>query len=47
LVAGPARLEAPCALLYVPGGDLTRIDGGQGERVGVPERAVLVEIFPA
>ena len=41
------RLEAPCALLYAPGGDLVRIDDGAGENVEPRARSILVQIFPS
>jgi environmental stress-induced protein Ves len=39
------RLEAACALLYAPGGDLVRIDDGAGENVEPRTRAILVQVF--
>ena len=45
VIDGHADIIAACALLYVPGADLLRIDDGAGEKMELPARAILVQFF--
>jgi environmental stress-induced protein Ves len=43
LVERQANIITPCALIYAPGGGLMRIDDGEGEKIEIEARAVLIQ----
>lgn len=44
VVERAVAMTAPTTLLYAPGGDLLRVDGGEGETLAVAAPSLLIEI---